>query len=64
MIQFETTTTNPADTERRAIVDFLASIDPAKLSAEALGSLGWGDDNDPVAAALQILRREAQAWPR
>lgn len=53
---------NSNDQDKTAIVSFLASIDPQQLSGEVLDSYGWGDEGDPISAAIEILKRRVEEW--
>lgn len=62
-MEFEVVGGSPSrEYDRKVILSFLASIDPNRLSSEVLDSFGWGDDGDPIATAIQVLKVRAEAW--
>lgn len=48
--------------DKKVILSFLASVDPAKLSSEVLDSFGWGDEGDPIETAVALLKKRAEQW--
>lgn len=50
------------ETEKKVVMAFLSTIDPGQLSSEVLDSYGWGTDGDPVATAIEILKRRVEQW--
>lgn len=48
--------------DKKVILSFLASIDPGQLSSEVLDSFGWGDEGDPIATAVALLKVRAEQW--
>ena len=62
-MEFEVVRGTPSrEYDRRVILNFLASVNPAQLSAEVLDTFGWGDDGDPIATAVQVLKGRAEQW--
>lgn len=61
-MQFEVEGKASNESDKRAVVAFLASLDPARLSAEILDSYGWGTDGDPVTSLIEILKRRVEEW--
>jgi hypothetical protein len=62
-MEFEVVNGAPSrEYDRKIILSFLASVDPSKLSSEVLDSFGWGDEGDPIATAVEILKVRAETW--
>lgn len=63
MTQFEVEgQKNSNEDDKKAVLGFLDSIDVNKLSVEVLDSYGWGDEGDPVAKAIEILKEGVKQW--
>jgi hypothetical protein len=50
------------ESDKKAVMAFLSTIDPAQLSSEVLDSYGWGDEGDPISTAIEILKRRVEEW--
>jgi hypothetical protein len=57
-MQFET----GQDSAKRDVLNFLESVDPGALSREVLSNTGWGDNTDPIEAAINILIKRVEKW--